>query len=75
MSYHRISHSEADLSPEQKLFAANVHQFAVVPARNVLDVLADALPSNASWFDVLTAFVAGFVWFGVVITAALFFWA
>jgi hypothetical protein len=41
----------------------------------VLDVLADALPSNASWFDVLTAFVTGFVWFGVVITAALFFWA
>jgi hypothetical protein len=75
MTYHRISHSEADLAPEEKLFAANVHQFAAVPARSLLDVLADALPADATWLDVLTAFVVGFVWFGVVITAALFFWA
>jgi hypothetical protein len=74
MTYHRISHSEADLAPEEKLFAANVHQFAAVPARSLLDVLADALPADATWLDVLRLFLAGLFWCGAVITGALLFW-
>ena len=74
MTYHRISHSEADLAPEEKLFAANVHQFAAVPACSLLDVLADALPADATWLDVLWLFLAGLLWLGAVAIAALLFW-
>jgi|LakMenEpi09Nov12_1017454.scaffolds.fasta_scaffold11342_1 hypothetical protein len=74
MSYHRISHSEADLSREEKVFAANVHQFAAVPARSLKDTLADVIPTNATWFDLLMTFLAGLFWCAAVITGALIFW-
>ena len=74
MTYHRISHSEADLSREEKIFAANVHQFAAVPARSLKDTLADTIPSDATWFDLLMVFLTGLFWLGAVLTGALIFW-
>lgn len=74
MSYHRISHSEADLSPEEKVFAANVHQFAAVPARSLKDTLADVIPTDATWFEGLIVFLAGLFWLGAVLTGALILW-
>jgi hypothetical protein len=67
MSYHRISHSEADLPPEDKLFA-------VTPDRSFLTSLAYVVPSLAAWLEAAQVFFVGLFYFGAVLGFAIFIW-
>ena len=67
MTHHRISHSEADLPPEEKLFA-------VTPERSILDTLAEVAPSVAAWLEAAKVFFVGLFYLGAVIALAYFIW-